>query len=481
MQNITVDLVPGRVPEIIRVSQYDKNIRAFEVKITYGDQPYTIPDGSTVAVAGTKPDGYSFDYECQYTGNTVSVTVTEQMTVCAGKTPCEVIIYDSEANRIGTANFILLVEESAMDEEKVVSGRDVPIFTEAVAEVIKDRNEADASQKAAATSEANAKASEKAALKSQRAALASEQAAKVSEEASAKSEKNAKVSEEHAKTSEENSAASAKLSESWAVGGTATREDEDQNNSKYYAEEAEKQAKIATEKQEAASMNAMAAKDSEDAAFASQQAASASEKAAAVSEKNAKSCEELAAQSEQNAKTSETSALESKESASTSELNAAASAKLSESWAKGGTSSRDGEDENNAMYYADLASASADAAAKSRDSIGAVEDNCSKSAEAAKESEEAAAQFAARFDDSDTSREINQTDFISMIASDGNRYRKLVSDVADTIIKRCIISELSGANQSVSDALNKVGNELLTINDSFHISAHTRYCWHSSI
>ena len=103
MQNITVDLVPGRVQRLF-VSQYDKNIRAFEVEDNlWRSAVCTIPDGSTVAVAGTRPDGYSFDYECQYTGNTVSVTVTEQMTVCAGKTPCEVIIYDSEANRIGTA------------------------------------------------------------------------------------------------------------------------------------------------------------------------------------------------------------------------------------------------------------------------------------------------------------------------------------------------------------------------------------------
>ena len=42
-----------------------------------------------------------------------------------------------------------------------------------------------------------------------------------------------------------------------------------------------------------------------------------------------------------------------------SETNAANSAKLSESWAKGGTNSRDGEDTNNSKYYSDQSSNSA--------------------------------------------------------------------------------------------------------------------------
>ena len=62
--------------------------------------------------------------------------------------------------------------------------------------------------------------------------------AKVSETNAKTSETNAKTSETNAKTSETNSANSAKLSESWAVGGTSTRDGEDIDNSKYYAEQA---------------------------------------------------------------------------------------------------------------------------------------------------------------------------------------------------------------------------------------------------
>lgn len=86
-------------------------------------------------------------------------------------------------------------------------------------------------------SETNAKASEVNAKASENAAKASENAAKVSEISAATSETNAKTYETNAKASEENAHDSSVLSESWAVGGTDTREEEDTNNSKYWQEQ----------------------------------------------------------------------------------------------------------------------------------------------------------------------------------------------------------------------------------------------------
>lgn len=57
----------------------------------------------------------------------------------------------------------------------------------------------------------------------------------------------AKASEEAAAASEEAAADSATLSRSWAVGGTDTRDGEDTDNSKYYAEQSEEWAKKASE------------------------------------------------------------------------------------------------------------------------------------------------------------------------------------------------------------------------------------------
>lgn len=126
-------------------------------------------------------------------------------------------------------------------------------------------NAAKASETAAVASEANAKSSETAAAASETAAKTSEGNAKKSETSAATSETNAKASEEAAAESEgnardfeqscrlrseeaENSATTAGMykddaevystkSQSYAVGGTGSREGEDSDNAKYYYEQ----------------------------------------------------------------------------------------------------------------------------------------------------------------------------------------------------------------------------------------------------
>ena len=92
---------------------------------------------------------------------------------------------------------------------------------------------------------------------------------------------------------------------------------------------------------------------------------------------DAKTLIEQAQTSATNAKVSETNAKASETNAKTSETNSANSAKLSESWAIGGTGTRNGENTNNAKHWAEQAKASADSAAQSMKpatttSVGAV-------------------------------------------------------------------------------------------------------------
>jgi len=153
----------------------------------------------------------------------------------------------------------------------------------------------------------------------------------------------------------------AKTAKSWAVGGTGTRQGEDTDNSKYYADSAH-----------TSEINAAA---SETAAAASEANAAASETNAAASESNAATSEANAAQSESNAYGSATSAASSAASAlnsannaatsesnaATSETNADLSSEDSEAWSVG---QRNGVDvppsdptyHNNAKYWADVAS-----------------------------------------------------------------------------------------------------------------------------
>lgn len=118
------------------------------------------------------------------------------------------------------------------------------------------------------------------------------------------------------------------------------------------------------------------AKASEDNAAASEAAAAASQTAAAQSEANAKSSESAAlqaaqnaaasqtaaAQSEANAAQSEAAALQSANNAAASSQSADASATEAESYAHGGTGTRDGENSDNSLFYSKKSQESADKA-----------------------------------------------------------------------------------------------------------------------
>jgi flagellar biosynthesis GTPase FlhF len=173
-----------------------------------------------------------------------------------------------------------------------------------------------------------------------------------------------------------------KTSKSWAVGDTGIREGEDANNSKYWSNQSEAS-------KNAAKVSEDNAKISEDNAKASEEKAKASEVNAKVSEENAKDSEDKAKVSETNAKASEENAKDSEDNAKASKDEAreilvsirsneniikssvaiaresrdiaqasADSAKTNadraQSYAVGGTGTRDGEDSDNSKYYYEL-------------------------------------------------------------------------------------------------------------------------------
>ena len=163
---------------------------------------------------------------------------------------------------------------------------------------------ADTAQNSATASASRAANSEKAAKASETAAKASETNAKTSETAAANSRKTAKASETAAKISETN----AKASET-AAAKSATAAAISETNAKASETSASQSAATATS----------------EAAFASQSASTATDKATIATQKTT----EIIGKAE----------------------SAADSATKAQSYAVGGTGSRDGEDANNAQYY----------------------------------------------------------------------------------------------------------------------------------
>ena len=217
MQTVNLQIIPNGVMPRVNVSQFDTG-RQIQFKLYDGAVAYTIPTGTEVRVDGIKPDKHGFSYDATWSGNTVTVTTTEQMTVLNGDIPCELRLIKNDDN-IGTLNFILAVEKSPIDGDTDISDTDIPAIIELATEQM-ERAEAAADN--AHDSEVNAKASEDAAALSETNAGNSATAAHDSELAAAASESNAD--------------GYATLAESWAVGGTDTRTGEDTNNSFYFSE-----------------------------------------------------------------------------------------------------------------------------------------------------------------------------------------------------------------------------------------------------
>jgi hypothetical protein len=257
MQTISVDLIPGGLPPIIRISQYDKILRAFSIHLTTGGSDYPVPDGYTVTLSGTKPDGKGFLDSLQPSGSTLDISVTEQMSAAAGDVPCEITLYKPDGGRIASGNFLLRVEKAALDAGTVVSDSDIPFFEHLV-------EQSSASAAGAKTAEGKAESAASDAEQSRTSASASASTAKTSEI-------NAAASAGAAKASASGASSSAADAKSSASGASSSAE-----AAKSSASSASAAAGTASSKASAAASSASAAKESETNAASSAEQAKAS-------------------------------------------------------------------------------------------------------------------------------------------------------------------------------------------------------------
>ena len=131
MYQITnLNLIPGSVLPVVNVSQYDKG-RQFQLLVSEGEYAYDLT-GKTVTIRGTKPDMHGFDYGTAdgvltVAGNVVNVFTTTQMTAVAGQVMAELRIA-SGSTILGTINFIINVEASALSDETIISDTEIPVI-----------------------------------------------------------------------------------------------------------------------------------------------------------------------------------------------------------------------------------------------------------------------------------------------------------------------------------------------------------------
>ena len=224
-QSIKLNLVPGGVIPVINVSQYDVG-RPLEFVLWDGKSPATIEENTVIDIRATKPDGHGFQYACTWENNVVSVATQIQMTVLSGSIECELHL-EKNSTVIGTANFILEVEQAALRSDTDISETELP----AIIDMARGNQEAAAaSAAAAAESESNAADSAAAAATSESNAADSASAAATSESNAADSASAAATSESNAASSETEAATSAT-----AAAGSATAAATSKSDAEAYA------------------------------------------------------------------------------------------------------------------------------------------------------------------------------------------------------------------------------------------------------
>lgn len=130
IQKYNLNMIPDKVPVMVRVSQYDQFSRTIRFSLYDGAIEYEIPTGSTITVRGTKPDHTGFEYPCTFEGNEVSFNIEPQQTVLSGLVPSEIRI-TSNNEIVGSCNFIINVEPTPLDESTVISDTELPLIEEA--------------------------------------------------------------------------------------------------------------------------------------------------------------------------------------------------------------------------------------------------------------------------------------------------------------------------------------------------------------
>lgn len=131
-QACILNMIPSGVLPRVYASRFDNHTEALTFTLYNGAVPFMIPAGAAVLINGTKPDGTGFSYSAaSWSGNTAVCNVTRQMTAVEGDVICELRIR-TETEIIGSINFILRVEPSALADDGIISESEIPLIEQAV-------------------------------------------------------------------------------------------------------------------------------------------------------------------------------------------------------------------------------------------------------------------------------------------------------------------------------------------------------------
>lgn len=245
VHNTSVSLTNRSPSEPVHLVQYDDTLPIVAVALTANGQPYTVPSGAAVNVRLAKPDGtyvYNPAYGVSSDGQTVYIAITVQMTVVAGKISpiVEVVVNGAVA---GTGFFVMDIDPNPIPEEAIESTNEFKTIQQLAAEVTQAAQVIENNLQGIEFVQENSQMITEVAQNSANISAVGGSIANVNAVAGGLPQIQTAVNNldaiEQAPQQATNAAASATLSQSWAVGGTGTREGENTNNAMYWAGQAQ--------------------------------------------------------------------------------------------------------------------------------------------------------------------------------------------------------------------------------------------------
>lgn len=240
-----VSLTSRSPASVVHLVQYDATVPIIAVALTANGQPYTVPSGAAVNVRLAKPDGtyvYNPAYGLSDDSQTAYIAVTVQMTVCSGRlAPVVEVVIDGGV--AATGFFILDIDHNPIPEDAIASTDEYQTIqqlaaqVQAAAKIVSD-NEVGIQYIADNQEEISSVAANGESITTVGQSIGNVNAVATNIADVQTAAQNIEAIQ-NAPTAAEKATASATLAESWAVGGTGTRDGENTNNAQYWAGQAQ--------------------------------------------------------------------------------------------------------------------------------------------------------------------------------------------------------------------------------------------------
>ena len=233
----------------IHLVQYDDTLPIMALTLYNSGKIYSVPEKYTSNIRFMKKDGtYILNpaLGCNTERNVLYFEVTQNMTFVHGTFNPIIDLADENAHVAGSSAFTVIIDQNPVQEDDIESSDEFITLVEYIRDARESANKAKQSEEAAAESQTAAAASEANALSHANDAEASMEAAAASAANAEQSAQAAALSKDDSATSAAQSEYWERLSESYAHGGTGSRDGEGTDNAKYYSDQAHNSATSAS-------------------------------------------------------------------------------------------------------------------------------------------------------------------------------------------------------------------------------------------